>query len=186
MAQNIHSGRKILALTLSLLLAGCASIPLLTMWRLHSMTGEDLANLNVNEVQAAVQMPTGFEPDISSFRLKLTLSKDHKTALERVFKLRKLGDGRLVLPGIPMPGPDKNLYLMALTPQSKQELEQLQPLLSNAKQNYDGFNFRINFKFLNIPSTAAGITLSMWIQLRADQGFFEILKNATLKIDHNK
>jgi hypothetical protein len=63
--------------TLALLLmalTGCASIPLGTMWRLHSLGINDVRNLNPADIRVVVKLPknVGFDADQST--LDMTLS----------------------------------------------------------------------------------------------------------------
>ncbi|HET6632831.1 MAG TPA: hypothetical protein VFG73_09025 [Rhodanobacteraceae bacterium] len=77
-----------------LLLSGCASIPLSTMIHLSGLSPESLARIDPAGVEVKVSAPSGWQVDIDSARLTLTVVDSSGSSRTSKMKLRLLQSSR--------------------------------------------------------------------------------------------
>lgn len=185
----VSSARGILLITFIVLLSACASIPMSTMWKLRSFSGNDLKTLNPADIRVVVKVPDvlKFEPDQTNLDLTLTPEDTKQKVLHEQGKLVLVKQGRFVPADVPVAEPGETLYLMKLDPGGLESFRAFQQRLDpDVEQHYKAANFSANIRFANEAAVNnAGFQITVWLRLQRDQGYFALLKDAPLKFSQD-
>lgn len=174
----ISTRRLLLAATL-LLLAGCASIPLSTLWKLRGFDGNDLIAMEPADLRAALWLQPQVPVAPDSVRLSLSLERADGGRDEHAFGLEPARGPGPVEPG-------KTYRPWQLDADGRRALAAVQRQLRAARDAggaaYEGATFQVNFK----PEfgDARPDTLRVSVQLLLDpaQGWFLLLDEAELAV----
>lgn len=157
-------------LTIALLLiTGCASIPLSTLWQMRNFDAADLATVQPRDVRLAGlvdPVPLSIDPAHSQLELRLTPRVEGASDEYYRFDLREtqVYDPRLT--------PERNprWQVFALDDASVVTWTRLQPRLMEIKQRYRAFNFKFVLHTAeDIPANSDTMIVSAKLQLGINQ-----------------
>lgn len=152
-----------------LLITGCASIPLSTLWQIRNFDAADLAAVQPRDVRLAGLIdpaPLSIDPAHSQLELRLTPRSEGAADEYYRFNLREtqVYDPRLNL------GHNPRLQVFALDDTSVVTWSRLQPRLMEIKQRYRAFNFKFVFHTgEDMPANSDTMIVSAKLQLGIDQ-----------------
>jgi hypothetical protein len=176
--------RRILApLTLLLLLAGCASMPLSSMVQLAALGRQGLERVEPAQLRVRLSVSQGFEIDVNRARLRLTLtaangaSRDIDLSLELIERSRFGRSAGLLRRAVPQP-----TYLLRLTPQSAAELAALRQSLATREPGTQR-SFSVSAPFSSRPAQATSVTFWADLKLSTDGAWIALLDAAELKFN---
>lgn len=177
-------GGCVLALA-CLLLAGCASIPLSTLWKMRSFDPADLATVEPRDVRMAERIePASMRTDPKRSHLELRLTPRGQTAEEvYAFGLRetRVYDSRLV------PAADPQWQVFALDDDGIATWRRLRPKLLDIKRRYSKAVFGFTTKTLDAPPPGVDeMIYSVRLQLGLDQAPLVLLDRAPLEIERKE
>lgn len=174
--------RRVLApLTLLLLLAGCASMPLSSMVQLAAMGREGLERVDPAQLRVRLSVTQGFEIDVNRARLRLSVtapggaSRDVDLSLELIERSQFGRSTGLLRRALPQP-----TYLLRLTPQSAAELAALRQSLATRERGTRR-SFSVSAPFSSLPAQATSVTFWADLKLSADGAWIALLDAAELK-----
>jgi len=173
--------RNVAPLTLLLLLAGCASMPLSSMVQLAAMGREGLERVDPAQVRVRLSVSQGFEIDVSRARLRLSVtapsgaSRDVDLSLELIERSRLERSNGLLRRATP-----QTTYLLRLTPQSAAELAALRQSLATRER---GTQRSFSAPFSSRPAQATSVTLWADLKLSADGAWIALLDAAELRFN---
>lgn len=182
---TIDGIRTILLTLFAMLLSACTSIPLSTMWKLRSFSGNDLKALNPADIRLVLELPDSlkFEPDKTTLDVDLTPENAGEKELRERAKLMLVKQGRFVPADVPVAEQGQNLYLMKLDADGLKTFQDFQQRLDpDVEQHYKAVNFNASIQFAN--DTATGDTrfkTTVWLRMKRDQGYFALLKDVPFR-----
>jgi hypothetical protein len=166
-------------------LTGCASIPLGTMWRLHSLDISDLGNLNPADIRVVIKLPENlqFVPEKATLVSTLTpRAAGAKPLVERA-PLVLLKKGRYVPAHVPVAQAGYVWYLTALSAEGQTAFRELQQELiaGDFKQRFKGWEMSVKIPFPGAnKQQLEHARWSVWLHLNPDDDYFPLFKNAAL------
>ena len=175
--------RIVAPLTLLLLLAGCASMPLSSMVQLAAMGREGLERVDPAQVRVRLSVSQGFEIDVGRARLRLSVtapngaSRDVDLSLELIERSRLERSNGLLRRATLQP-----TYLLRLTPQSAAELAALRQSLATRERGTQR-SFSVSAPFSSRPVRATSVTLWADLKLSADGAWIALLDAAELRFN---
>jgi hypothetical protein len=113
------------------LLAGCAHVPLGTLWKLRSFGPEDFVALNPADLRAAVRAPTAFVFAKEGHELQVVLIEDGRTAVDATAALAIEASVAGVSNLKPRDG--ATWRVMRLTPEGERALGRIQAAVARLK-----------------------------------------------------
>lgn len=171
---------------LMILLEACASIPLTTMWKLHSYGVKDLESLNPADIRVAVKLPGSlkFEPNQTMLDVTLTPKDPKQEIIHEHARLMLLNQGRFVPADVPVADAGETWYLMKLDPAGLKSFQDFQRRLGpDAEDRYDSLSFDAKIQFdKGTFRTGAHFSLSVWLRLKRDDDYFALLKDTPLTV----
>lgn len=181
MIENVlrRGGMLVLA---CLLLVGCTSIPLSTLWKMRSFDAADLAAVQPGDVRLAGLVepaPMRIDPARSKLELQLTPRTDGLPVEKYRFGLREtqVYDPRL------NPSRNSRWQVFALDDAGLATWVQLKPELLDIKQRYQAAKFEFSFDTDgNKPTHLDAMIVSAKLQLGIDQAPLALLDHARLPI----
>jgi hypothetical protein len=182
-SRNAGTAFRIIALIILMtLLEACASMPLATMWKLHSYSIKDLQTLNPADIRVAVKLPGNleFEPNQTMLDVTLTPKDSKQEIIHEHAQLMLLNQGRFVPADVPVAGAGETWYLMKLDPAGLKSFQDFQQRLGpDVETRYDSFSFNAKIQLGNekIP-VGTHFELSVWLRLAKDEDYFALLKDA--------
>lgn len=176
------------ALVCTLVLAGCASVPLGTLWRLRNFSPQDLYAVKPAQVRLAGRVdPTPLRIDATRSGLVLKLTPRASGAAQEVYRfgLRAsvVYDPRLV----PDAGDGgRRWQVFALDDAGVAAWNRLRPKLKDIKQQYRAASFAFRFETDRKPGASVrALVVSARLQLAPEQAPLVLLDDKSLPIDRN-
>lgn len=167
------------------LLAGCASIPLGTLWKMRNFDAADLAKVQPQQVRLAGRVdpaPQVVDPTRSKLVLKLTPKAKGEPEREYVFGLHISRDYDPKL--IPESDPHHRWRVFELDDAGLAAWSRLQPELADARQHYRAFSFLCRFKTDGaLPAGTEALTISARLELDPEQGPMTLLDRKRFVLD---
>lgn len=161
------------------LLAGCASIPLSTLWKLRGFDEQALMQLEPAELRVALslQPAVGVRPD--SVKLELALEREDGAPESYAFALEPAaGAGPL--------DRDRRYGLWQLDDAGRRALTAVQTRLRRAEAEgskaYEGASFTVNFRPELPEPRPASLAVTVQLLLDPAEGWFVLLDDAELEI----
>lgn len=175
---------RIVVTLFAVLLSSCASIPLGTMLDFSTFGKEDVVNIQPQDVRAKIQLDKPAEADIRSVKLAVELStvKGMKTFS---FPLQLLNE-RSIEPveGFFSTAPGKTEYCFKLSDDAIANFITAQQILQQEKS--EEFKLSVSSDFKTLPPDVTEIGLSIFLQIREEQGFVTLFDNAKLAVQHDE
>ena len=172
-----------LLVTVVILCAGCASIPLSTALSLSSISPRTLAQIDPGQVRVRLSVPTDYEINIPKSRLNLALTTPTGTSTGEM-KLSLLGvtkesrSGGLFKADIPV-----STYLLMLSPDGSRQLQELQRrILTN---DPTGYEFSVNAPFSKVPANPIEVTFWADLKLSPKDPFMPLIDGAKIRFKHS-
>ena len=164
------------------LLAGCASIPLSTLWRLHNLDASDLAQIQARDVRLAGLIdPAPLTIDAAHSSLLLILPADDRGKRARYrFGLRetKVYDSRLI------PDSSPRWQAFELDAAGLAVWAKLRPRFLELRQNYGRVDFYFSFQLKGKPPKGADMLIaSARLQLEKAQAPLVLLDRKRIHFD---
>ncbi len=172
----------VLFLAASLLQAGCASIPLSTAIRLASLEPRTLAQVDASEVRVRVSIPAGYELNVATSSLNLSLHSPTGVKQEGELGLSLLQvtpESRST--GFFTANVPVFTYVLALTPEGVNKLRDIQEFLLS--DHINEFKFGVNASLAKIPRNARQITFWADVKLFANEQYFPLINGAKIKFE---
>ncbi len=165
-----------------LLLAGCASIPLSTLWKMRGFDPADLASVEPRDVRLAGRIAPAamrIDPERSHLELRLT-PRSNATEEVYAFGLRptQVYDSRL------LPGAEPDWHVFSLDDDGIAAWQRLRPRLLDIKQRYRKVVFSFSLRTRDDPPPGVDDMIgSARLQLGLDQAPLVLLDRAHLPIE---
>lgn len=161
--------------------AGCASIPLSTMLGMSNMSPRSLAQVDPEEIRVRLSVPQGFEVDPARTRLEFSIrnpSVDHSSQLGVRVLAATEGErpGGFLEPDLAV-----TTYLLALTPEGRDEFRALQRVLLQAE--HGTFQAGFHAKFAKRPPGAREVTFWVDLKLSDTEPFMPLLEAARVEFE---
>lgn len=163
-------------------LAGCASIPLSTMWRLRNFGPEQLAAIDPGALRVAVRMePDWVSLDPSTTFLALRLVPHEGEEEHHHWPLQ---EASAAMPGL-VPAGESGWQLLRLTPAAAASVDALRPALEAGKDAYAGAEFRVQLGMAEPDrvGTLDAVYLTVRLALAADQDAFTLVQRMRLPVE---
>ncbi len=177
--------RLTLAAASLIMLAGCASIPLGTLWKMRSFDADDLARIDAREIRLAGRIdpaPQRVDPSRTHLELSLVPRVEGAPDEHYAFSLRVSDDYEPAL--IPEPDPQHRWVVLELDDAGLAAWQRLQPKLVNVKKNYRGASFSFEFKATDEGSEKFdAIWVSARLELDPQQGPLTLLDRKRFKVE---
>lgn len=179
---------RLILLSAILLPAGCASIPLSTMWHMAGYSVEDIGRLNPAEIRVALLLPEGvsLKPGSEALRLKLFHEEgDPAPAMQLDATLEQYAEGRVAPLSIPTADAEHHWELFRVRPEDYQRFSKFQSqfMAQRDELHYKQFTVNIDMKPLDQPLHE--LTLSVWLKLEREDEPFKLIDNATLTVKNH-
>ena len=166
----------------TLVLAGCASIPLSTAMRLSSLKPRTLAQLDPADVRVRVSLPNGFELNVPKSRLTVSLAATNGPSRKSQLGLSLLQTVRDTRsPGWFSADVPVSTYVLALSPEGVREMRAMQQFALAGNPNK--FELGINVPLAKSPENPRDLTFWADVKLRRDESWMRLIDGATLKFD---
>lgn len=171
---------RAIALVPLLMLAGCASVPLSTMWTMRNF---DIAAIDPD----ALRMATAMEPDalrIDPTKAMLELRLTPRAGGEDEVHALALRDAAVATDGL-VPDDGRHWQVFRLTPESAAALHADKPRFGeDIKANYSGAAFSVKFGFVDGAPMAGldELRASVRLALATDQTPFTLLDRARIPV----
>lgn len=171
-------------LCVSILLAGCASIPLATMWKMRNFGNDDLARVQARAVRLAIgSMPPALQPEQNPPELQLSLypKLDKAPPETYVFSMKAAQTWPADL--IPDDEPQDAWAVYALDENGIAAWQRLKPKLQSLEKQYKkaAFATLMNTEF-DFQQKRETITFSARLFLNAEQGPLTLLDHVEAKV----
>lgn len=162
-------------ITVSLLLSACKGVPLSTAWSLRNFSAEDFAQLDPDEIRAALQVADDLGITAGSIQLQVKLhGGDDAEPRKYVIPLRRDDRGRAQLPDAAR---GNTWHVVGIAPPDRAEFTRLQAALGAEPEAADRqIELTIGCSFETPPRAGTDVPLEMRLQLDADNGFFRLYK----------
>lgn len=171
--------RRLLLAAALLLLAGCASIPLSTLWKLRGFDGDDLVTMEPADLRAALWLQPQVPVAPESVRLSLSLDRADGAPERHDFGLEPARGPGPVEPG-------KTYRPWQLDADGRRALAAVQRQLRAARDAggaaYEGASFQVSFKPAFGETPPDKLLVSVQLLLDPAQGWFLLLDEAELPV----
>lgn len=170
-------------LLMVLMLCGCMSVPLATMWQMRNFEASDLMQVQPEQIRLAGKIdpaPIAIVPARSHLALVLVPRAQGAADVQYEFGLR---NARLSESGL-VPSADPRWQVFELDDKGIAAWKRLQPELINLKANYQGATFKFEFKTEgNAPAGTDAWITSARLQLGPSQQPLTLMDRARIPID---
>lgn len=177
--------KGILAAVLSLLLLGCASMPISTMYKLNSMDETELFALDPAGMRAKIQLSEPFKLKLSETEMTFELESD-KGISRYQFPLTV--ESEYALPaesGWFSDRPASSEYILTLSDEARENFRELQVRLAGEK--FSKYQFSVNTNFGSDPDVKADeMTLSIFLKLSQEEGYIALLEDYVVDVESDK
>lgn len=175
--------KRLIIISISLMLAGCTSIPLSTMLEFRSFGQEDFIKLDPEHIVAKVELDEPARANIESTNLSVELSSERGVRSYQ-FPLVLLAEEHIAAEsGFFSSTAAKNQYTFQLTDEAIQNFRQVQDEI-NHNEPLD-IHFKIQASLEELEESLDEIRLSLFLKLAPDRDFIPMLRNAKLKIERD-
>jgi hypothetical protein len=171
-----------LLLAASILIGGCASIPLSTAVRLSKLDTRSLAQIDPDEVRVRLSVPVGYELDLAKSRLTFVLTETSGESHSAEMTLKRLQTTHESRPGgwfsadVPV-----STHLLALSADGVRQLREIQRIaLSDQVRD---FQFSVQSQFSRIPDDAQALTFWADLKLSPQEPFMPLIDGAKIKLE---
>jgi hypothetical protein len=173
--------RLVASLAIVYLLSACASVPLVSMYKLSSLGADGLEGIDPLQLRVRLSVSPGYEIDVRKANLNLSIpeadggSKETSLSLDliersTVHRSAGLFGGKVGAP----------TYFLKLTPESAKDLAALKSRL--ASKSTGKRSFSVSAPFSKVPKNSESV--SFWADLRfaSDADWIVLINGAKLKI----
>ena len=173
--------KRLLLLTLTIIMSSCSSVPLSTIARMSSFDSQDFVNLNPDDLRVIVVLPSEFTLDTKTSWMGVDISSSAGMH-QGVFELREESvRSEETSKGFFSEPEEITSYLLSLTPASKVKFNSLQVFVSKAVA--EDVAIRVVPKLASRPENATSVNVSIELQLSQEQGFFTLVDSAQLMLE---
>lgn len=173
--------KKLLVVSLTLLVVSCANIPIATMLEFRSFDEEKFVELDPNHLLTKIHLDKPAEIKPESTWLTLGVSSSDQ---ERSFKYNLEVISEKTLPaesGWLSKTPARTEYILGLSAEAIKEFTELQEFMGSASPT--GFDLHVNTGFKEAANEMTSITMSIFLKLYADEDYFTLIDRAELDIE---
>lgn len=182
--------KRTVIVLLCLLVSGCVSIPLSTMWRLSQFTADDLANLDPAGLGVAVDLPDALSLDSARTALKIDLYRETETGeedtlLAEIARLTTVETGRQVITPLRPASDGRHWHVMRLDSEAQASFRRFQHGFQKRWSPDDGKYFRlvVNPHFSGEDSLTGAHEITVALRLDPADGWFVLLDEAEMDFD---
>jgi len=179
---------RLFALGLLLALVGCSSIPLSTMWKMHSFGTEDFARIKPEDLRVKVLLPQGFELDFvkDTPHLNFKIETAHGTSQGKI-ELEKVIQRDITK--------TSGFFNPTTTTQTEYELKftdatlpafSLLQKIARGQEKGRYVTIFIEFSFAKRPEGFVDMPFTVSLLLFPQDGYFVLFDNAHLKLEPEK
>lgn len=173
--------KRLSGVALVVLLAGCASIPFSTIWKMSSFSREDLAIIDPAIIGAAVELPENIPLDRDNVALRIEVFEQENNAapvLEVKANLETQRTGRDVHPQLPLSANNRNWHLLELDAEGITAFREFQREFSKLIERHDDkLTFRISVYggFGKALERDEPFEASVWLDLDQPDDWFTLI-----------
>ena len=174
--------RCVNVLLLTGMLAGCAGIPLATMWRMRNFGLADFTKLEPTYIRTAVQLPVDLDLKDNVTTLFISLTLKHGGTEKLAMPLQRVADGGVVDPGLHPTDDGMHWLLFKLTDEGVKSFQHIQGELRAHRDAYKSMSINIHLNFthtskqrlLSMQSAGQRLAVFIWLRLQPAEGFFKL------------
>lgn len=173
---------RLLILSLTLFISGCASIPINTMLTMSSFDEEDFMRIQPQELEARIQVDEPLTINIDETQLALELDTQ-KGLLSYEFPLVLVEQVNIpASSGFFSDDVAKTEYRLELSEKAIEDLKSVKEVFQEGQSGR--FAFSVLTSFNGRPGNIEEVRLSMFLQLFEDEGFFTLFDDAKIEIKY--
>ncbi|NQT01520.1 MAG: hypothetical protein HQ580_05830 [Planctomycetes bacterium] len=182
--------RTVILLVVGLIVGGCSTVPLRTMWRLRNFSVQNVTSIDPNELRARIILPVDMllKPDSSHIVIELTDDKGHgdsyKFPLE-IIEREEITQGRFRKKHVA-------LSTLRLSRQAVSDFVRFQKGLRIKERKHGRAGVHVSSAFDRSETFKKGETpkpfeLSILLKLKANEDYFTLIDKAKIiKFEKNK
>lgn len=173
--------KKLLVVSLTLLVVSCANIPLSTMLEFRSFDEAKFVELDPKHLLTKIHVdkPAEIKPESTWLTLGVSSSEE-----ERSFKYNLEVISERTLPaesGWLSDTPARTEYVLGLSSEAVKEFTELQEFMTSDTPT--GFDLHVNTGFKEPANEMKSITMSIFLKLYANEDYFTLIDRAELDIE---
>lgn len=173
--------KKIIFVSFTLFVAGCANSPISTMLEFRSFDEAKFVQLDPNHLLTKIHLdkPAEIKPEKTWLTLGVSSAQE-----ERSFKYNLEVISEKTLPaesGWLSDIPSRTEYILGLSPMAIKEFTQLQEFMKSASPT--GFDLHVSTGFKESESELNTVTMSIFLKLCANEDYFTLFDRAALDIE---
>ncbi|MEX1222324.1 MAG: hypothetical protein WEA82_09475 [Idiomarina sp.] len=173
---------RLLILSLTLFISGCASIPISTMLTMSSFDAEDFIRIQPQELEAKIQVDDPVTISIDETRLALELDTQ-KGLLSYEFPLVLVEQVKIpASPGFFSDDVAKTEYRLELSEQGIEDFKAVKEVFQERQSGQLDFSVLTNI--YELPEDSETVRMSIFLQLFEDEGFFTLFYDAEIEIKY--
>lgn len=177
--------RILTTLLSTILLAGCASIPLTTAARLSTFDQKSVSQLDPAQIRVRVATPIGFELDAEKTKLSVGLSNTSGAREQADFSLSVISKTKSVRSGgLFSSDVQVTQYDLTLTPESVRRFATLQRFAMSGK--LDHFHLNVSSGFSSMPMNASHIRFWADVKLKQSEPYMTLFDGAEIEIKQSR
>lgn len=182
--------KRIVLLLAVLSLAGCASMPLGTMWRMMNFTPQDFVALDPAELGVAIKLPDALALDDELVTFDVELYRGEGETAELLLResaqLESVEKGRRTITPLPPADTGRHWHVLKLPAGSHAAFRNFQhefDSLWHQEDNSGSFRINVNPKFVNQDSLTGAHEITIALRFAESDGWFDLVRDATFDFD---
>lgn len=169
---------------LTILAAGCASVPLSTMWRMRSFSPDDLRSLHPAELRAFVRTLSPVTVQADAGTIDVSVSPRSGEPLLGHFALQAVpAEG---VPGLPAPGSGRRWIALGLTPEARTAFARFAGSLDESSLEGSSVSLDVSVKLGKLPPELDAVPFEVRLQLDGSERPFVLIKERTLRLSRDQ
>lgn len=185
--------KRVVLLGTLLTLAGCASIPLGTMWRMMNFTPQDFVALDPAELEVAIKLPDALALDDELMTFDVELYRGEGEAAELLLRetaqLESVEKGRRTITPLRPADVGRHWHVLRLPAGSHAAFRNFQhefDRLWQLEDNTGSFRINVSPKFVNHDSLTGAHEITVALRFAETEGWFDLVRDATFDFDETR
>lgn len=169
----------------AMLLAGCLSIPISTLYKLSTMSDEDVLAMNPAELRAAVELPDDVPVDPKKIVVGFCFVKDDNdpVGIGGRWPVQQIASGRYVAAGLPTAPVGRTQYLFRASDEAQAKLNTILATARADRKAYGKAKIDIRLDAGDAPAAIKSYRTSGWFLISPRQGYLKLLDDYTVDLE---
>lgn len=181
--------RLVIATALIVLLPGCLSIPVSTLYQLSKLDEKAIDSLDPTEIRAVIEAPDLATVDPAKIRIGIEVKRKGATAPsdnDGEWPVDLVASGHYVPLPVPPPKAGRSQHLFKLSPAAEAGLGRVLAARRQNPEVFDQVDLTIKLSGTQLPPGAESMKVSAWLQLRKIDGPLLLIDRVTIDKDDLK